>query len=320
MNGVDLRDRSRGMMLGLAIGDALGSPAEFLSLGQIKERYGPNGVSDYVKDKAMFTDDTQMSIAVAEALLEAGRLPITGLMDAVTRKFVEWHDSPDNFRAPGIATMQACRRMKEGTSWMLSGDKQSKGCGSVMRSAPVGFYYRDALPRLKDAAHVIGICTHKNPTADAACQGTAFAAALAIDGTPPAQWPGRIMAFTKGLSEEFTATIHRVESAAAMADEEKAVSFIGRFFHGWTADEVLGIALYSVMRHPEDFSACVLRSINNSGDSDSIGCVAGALQGARLGVAAIPGKWVQGIERRGDLEALADRLAAGAPPVTQTAL
>ncbi|MBI2363160.1 MAG: ADP-ribosylglycohydrolase family protein [Elusimicrobia bacterium] len=311
MNASDRPARARGMMLGLAIGDALGSPAEFLSLAQIKERYGPDGVQGYVKDKAMFTDDTQMSIAVAEALLEAGHLQVDGLMQAVTRKFVEWHDSPDNFRAPGIATMQACRRMKEGTSWMLSGDKQSKGCGSVMRAAPVGFYYRDALPRLKDAAHVIGICTHNNPTADAACQGTAFATALALDGMPPAQWPGRIIGFTKGLSEEFTATIHRVESAAAMADEEKAVSFIGRVFNGWTADEVLGIALYSVLRHPDDFSACVLRSVNNSGDSDSIGCVAGALQGARLGVAAIPEEWVAGIERREDLEALADRLGEG---------
>jgi ADP-ribosylglycohydrolase len=304
-----LSEKARGMMLGLAIGDALGSPVEFITLTQIKERFGPAGITGYVRGKGMFTDDTQMSIAVAEALIEEGKSGLDELMMVVTRKFVEWLDSPDNFRTPGINTKLACGRLKEGVSWRDSGDRKSKGCGSVMRTAPVGFFYRQDEARLRERAHAIGIATHANPTADAACLGTAYAAKLAVDGTPPGEWLPKLRGFTKGLSEECDAALGRVESALSMADEEAAVALIGNGHAGWTADEVLGIALYGVLRHPDDFSACVLRSINNSGDSDSIGCVAGALQGARLGAAAIPAGWVEGIERRQDLERLAERLS-----------
>ena len=306
----DKKARARGMISGLAIGDALGAPVEFIDLEQIKKTYGPRGIKDYNRGKGMFTDDTQLSIAVAEALIEAGRLSAEELMGVISRRFVDWYDSPDNFRAPGISTKLACRRLKEGVPWRSAGDTKSKGCGSVMRTAPVGFYYCWNLEKLREAAHNIGLATHRHPTADAACLGASLAAALALDGVPPAGWPGKILDFTAGISAEFDATIRRVIEAAGMDDEEKAVAYIGEGFKGWTGDEVLGIALFSVIRHPDDFAACVLLSVNNSGDSDSIGCVAGALIGARLGVSAIPEKWIKGIERRQDLETLADRLAA----------
>lgn len=308
----DKIDRARGIMLGLAIGDALGSPIEFIDLEKIKKTYGPRGIQDYNHGKGMFTDDTQMSIAVAEALLEAGQLSTDELMGVVSRKFVEWYDSPDNFRAPGISTKLACRRLKEGVPWQSAGDTRSKGCGSVMRTAPVGFYFHKNIEKLRETAHNIGLATHRHPTADAACLGASLAAALALDGVPPAEWLARILDFTAGISDEFNATMLRVQTAVGMEDEEKAIAHIGEVFKGWTADEVLGIALFSVIRHPDDFAACVLRSVNNSGDSDSIGCVAGALIGARLGVSAIPEKWIQGIERRQDLETLGDKLAAAA--------
>ena len=303
-------ERARGLLLGLAIGDALGAPVEFLRLEQIQERYGPRGVQGYVRAGGMFTDDTQMSMAVAEAVIEAGALPVGGLMEAVTRRFVEWLDSPDNFRAPGISTRLACRRLKEGAPWTLAGDPKSKGCGSVMRTAPVGFFYRRDPARLREAAHAIGIATHREPSADAACIAAARAASLAALGKPPSEWLADMRGFTAGLSGELDATLARVEAALPMPDEEEAVALIGERFDGWTADEVLGIALYAVLRHPGDFSAAVLRAVNNSGDSDSIACVAGGLSGALLGRSAIPEAWVEGIERREDLEALAESLAA----------
>jgi ADP-ribosylglycohydrolase len=62
-------NKPRGVIFGLAIGDALGMPTEFLSLPQIKKKYGQAGITD-LPDPALFTDDSQMSIAIAEALIK----------------------------------------------------------------------------------------------------------------------------------------------------------------------------------------------------------------------------------------------------------
>lgn len=305
--------RARGMMLGLAIGDALGAPTEFLDLEQIRKRFGPAGIRDFVHGKGMFTDDTQLSMSVARALAAAGGGGLEELMREVSREFVEWLHSPDNFRAPGISTKQACWRLDRGVPWRESGVPGSKGCGSVMRTAPVGFYFRADPARLREAAHAIGIATHPNPTADAACLGAAYATALALEDAPLGEWPGRIREFTRGISADWDAALARVEEAVRPAGDDEAAALAAGEHRGWTADEVLAVALVCVLRHPEDFRACVLLAANNSGDSDSIGCVAGALQGARLGIGAIPRAWIEGIERRDDLIALADLLAASAP-------
>ena len=65
-------DKAKGLIFGLAIGDALGYPTEFMTLSRIKTDFGPAGITDFTKSPALFTDDTQMSIAVAEALIKAG--------------------------------------------------------------------------------------------------------------------------------------------------------------------------------------------------------------------------------------------------------
>jgi len=74
-------DKTKGIIFGLAIGDALGWPTEFMSLSQIRSRYGNSGITD-LPDSALFTDDTQMSIAIAEALIKAGDRDIETLMAA----------------------------------------------------------------------------------------------------------------------------------------------------------------------------------------------------------------------------------------------
>ena len=91
-------------IFGLAIGDALGWPTEFMSLSQIKSRYGNPGLTD-LPDPAFFTDDTQMSIAISEALIKAGDRDIEMLMTAVKDEFINWYHSPENNRDPGKACL-----------------------------------------------------------------------------------------------------------------------------------------------------------------------------------------------------------------------
>ena len=166
-------NKAKGVIYGLAIGDALGRPTEFLSSDLIKSKYGDKGIQE-LPEPALFTDDTQMSIAIAEALIKSGEKDIEEIMAAVKEEFIKWLHSPENNRAPGRTCLSGVENMEKGRHWSESGIAGSKGCGSAMRAAPIGYLYQHDPERLKEVAHASGICTHGHPTADAACIGAAF--------------------------------------------------------------------------------------------------------------------------------------------------
>jgi ADP-ribosylglycohydrolase len=181
-----LGSRARGMMLGLAVGDALGHPTEFISsLAQIKARYGD--VSRFhpagSHPAGTFTDDTQMSIAVARALIRQGRAcDLDLLMTTMAGEFVAWAGHPTNNRAPGGTCLAGCRHLKEGRPWREAGVKNSKGCGAAMRAAPVGLFYFDDDDLLLEVAAAQSVLTHSHPTAIASSVAVAAATAYLARG------------------------------------------------------------------------------------------------------------------------------------------
>ena len=96
--------KAKGVMFGLAIGDALGWPTEFLKIPQIKSKYGKAGIAE-LPDPAIFTDDTQMSVAIAKALIRAGEKSVEDIMGAIKDEFILWLHHPENSRAPGNAML-----------------------------------------------------------------------------------------------------------------------------------------------------------------------------------------------------------------------
>jgi len=299
------KDKARGMIFGLAIGDALGYAVEFISLDQIKLQYGPSGTSD-LPEPALFSDDTQMAVAIAEALNSAGEKDIESIMFAIKAEFIQWYHSPENNRAPGNTCLQGVSNMENGIQWTESGVKDSKGCGSAMRSAPIGYLYQNDPEKLRKIASASGLCTHMNPTADAACIGAAYLIKLALDGISPTEMIPKLLEFTKGISEEFDKAILRVEKCLAWSNEEKALEYLGE---GWVGEEAVSLALYCFLRYPDSYEKVVIRSANTNGDSDSIGCIAGSISGAYLGIESIPKDWVKRIEKTEYLDDLATRLS-----------
>jgi ADP-ribosylglycohydrolase len=140
----------------------------------------------------------------------------------------------------------------------------------------------------------------------AASIGAAYAVKLALDGNPVPQYLPKIMAFTDGISEDFDQAIRRIGHAGAWTDEEAAMEHIGE---GWVGEEAVALALYCVIRYPDDYAACVRRAANSEGDSDSVACIAGGIMGARLGLSAIPATWRARCENRDYLQDLAARMA-----------
>ena len=99
-----------------------------MSLDRIKAEYGPRGISDLPRTPALFSDDTQMSIAVAEALIEAGDGDLETIMDAGKNEFVKWRHSPENNRAPGNTCLAGVSNMERGVHWSESGIADSIAC------------------------------------------------------------------------------------------------------------------------------------------------------------------------------------------------
>lgn len=298
-------NKAKGMMYGLAIGDAFGYPVEFMTLEMIKDIHGPSGITD-LPSPAIFSDDTQMTIAVAEALVRADEKDIEAVMEATKEAFVQWLHSPENNRAPGNTCLTGVANLEKGIPWSKSGVAKSKGCGSAMRVAPVGYLYQHDPAKLREVAHATGICTHGHPTADAACIGAAYLVKLALDGCSPGKMISELRAFTEGISGEWEEALLNVERCLDWEDQEKALRYLGE---GWIAEEAAALALYCFLKHPESYEKTVIRAANTNGDSDSVACIAGGISGVYLGIDAIPPNWVRSIEKSEYLQDLAGRLS-----------
>lgn len=298
--------RAQAVLFGLALGDALGCPVEFNSLHQIKDAYGPDGILE-PPDPAYYTDDTQMTIALAEGLLENSLyVSLDSQMTSIGQRFLTWMHSPENTRSPGNTVMAGLARYESGISWRESGLPNSKGCGSAMRVATIGCLYREDPPRLWEVASASSFITHRHPTAIAAAVAAAYAVALALADVPPQDFIPHILAFCDGLSDELDTALLRVGHVLGWGSEEAALDHIGQ---GWTGEEAVALALYCVLRYPDDYVACVRRGANTNGDSDSIACIAGGVMGARLGLEAIPWEWIDRCENRDYLFDLGERVA-----------
>lgn len=314
--------RRRGCLLGGAIGDALGAPVEFWSLGQIRERLGPAGVTGYIEATGRITDDTQMTMFTAEGLIRAhvrwlGR-GICHPPSVVWRAYRRWLATQEPtgeeldgwlvrqevlhaVRAPGNTCLSALRGGRMGSP----GDRvnDSKGCGGVMRVAPVGLMAHDPFGLGCDVAAL----THGHPSgflaagAFALMIGAVYRGASVDDALTKAE----AALERHEESEEVLAALRAARRAAAEAPASpETVETLGE---GWVAEEALAIAVYCALA-ARDFRSGVLLAVNHSGDSDSTGSMTGNLLGALWGAEALPEEWLAPLEAREEITALADDL------------
>ncbi|MFC6882181.1 ADP-ribosylglycohydrolase family protein [Actinomadura yumaensis] len=317
--------RASGAIFGLAYGDALGAPTEFLTMKQIVRRNGLDGPRDLTGDPALVTDDTQMALAVADGLLDAlANPPFTP--DLVTpmwrRRFVDWLHSPDNNRAPGNTCLRACRGLSGGVPWVEATQHGSKGCGANMRVAPVGLAPGLSAEQRSGAAQLQAAMTHGHPTGLAASELTAYAVWWLREGMAPSDLPAALRdhchaerttyherwlgalwqrpaidspeAFIARGWDECLRALDRLDAALARPDRDSDPCL--QTGAGWIAEEALMTGLLCFLLFPDDPVSAIWRGAASSGDSDSIACLAGSFAGARLGMDAWPPAWRERIE------------------------
>ncbi|HEX6341060.1 ADP-ribosylglycohydrolase family protein [Umezawaea sp.] len=323
-------ERIAGSLYGLAFGDALGRPTEFLTVAEIDRRFGPTGPDDLEGDPATVTDDTQMALAVAWALHGVDRYTAEVLEPRLRERFVAWAHSPENDRAPGTTCLHACGGLAEGLPWVEATVAGSKGCGANMRVTPVGLLPGLDLDVLAGVSQLQAAMTHGHPTALAASELTAYATRLLVDGLALADVPAALLQrcadrrrvyqgdwlgalweapgattpadfIARGWDECAEAVQRVVAALAAPDDGQDACLATGA---GWIAEEALATGLYCALRHADDPVRSLVRAARTSGDSDSIAALAGAFTGAAHGLAAWPADWVDRIEYADQLAAL----------------
>lgn len=296
---------AQAILYGVALGDALGWPIEFLPMPKISVIYGEAGIQEPPQN-ARISDETQTSLAIAEALIEAGSADLETLMAVVTKKLIEWSNSAENNRAPGHTVTEAIRTLEAGVSWREAGVATAMGNGSVVRMAPVGFFYQNDASVLKEVAHASGIATHAHRAANAGAIAAAYLIKLALDGVHPEDFIKEVSAFVGGISDEFDETVLKIGHVSAWTDEFAAINHIGS---GWTAPDAVAMAIYCTMRYPDDFAGGLRRAVNIPGDSDSVGSIVGGILGARLGLEAIPPDWITRLEGLEHITKVASQLA-----------
>jgi ADP-ribosylglycohydrolase len=319
--------KATGSLFGLAYGDALGAPTEFLSVDEIVFRYGPDGPRELAGDPALITDDTQMTLAVARAMPAYGPLDPAALEKSLRAQFVEWLDSPENNRAPGMTCLRACELLSYGIAWRRASQETSKGCGANMRVAPMGLMPGLGEVERAASAQFQAALTHGHPTALAASDLTAFAIHWLRNGMRPAALPDALIdrcreqrtiyheewladlwmrpgcaSPTEFIARGWDECLVAVDALkAALVAPDRAADPCLRTGEGWIAEEALATAVHCFLLFPDEPVAMLSRAATTAGDSDSIACLAGAFAGAAHGFECWPGEWSRRIEHAEEL-------------------
>lgn len=347
-DGYNMRnlDKYRGCLVGGAAGDALGYAVEFLDMDSIKRRYGDGGITEFelTKGKALISDDTQMTLFTANGLLlGTTRGKTRGIMGSypsyINFCYKDWYRTQTekyplpkeyhyswlvnlsemfSLRAPGNTCLQAIEDNAYGT--IEEPINHSKGCGGVMRVAPIGLYFpENKLIRMsQEEIDRIGAetaaLTHGHPL------GYIPAAALVHIVSLAAHAEGlslleAVKDMEMAICMQFKDDaflpdfIQLIEKAILLSEQnlkdEEAIQQLGE---GWVAEETLAIAVYCALKYHDDFDKALIASVNHNGDSDSTGAVTGNILGAYLGLKAIPRKYTEHLELFDVITEIADDL------------
>ena len=349
-------DRIRGCLIGGAVGDALGYPEEFLSWNYIVKhygKYGKHGIIDYKIDpktgKALFSDDTQMTLFTANGILvneTAKRLDGSKdkLKETVYEAYLEWWRAQTNpfphlyrwrsswlmelpsmyeNRGPGRTCMGALGSGECGS--IKYPINKSSGNGGLMRVAPYGCFFKD-MPdtELIMAAAESTAITHGNslgyiPSGMMALivRKCIFGERISLQEIITSSFKSTENVFSS--DPQWSKFSELIDLAVSLAGNSATdISNIRQIGRGTTGDTALAIAVYCSIRYENDFTNGVIAAVNHDGDSDSTGAITGNLLGAYLGLNRIEGKWLEPLELKDTILEIADDLYLGVPSASDT--
>lgn len=296
-------NRVKGCLLGQAVGDALGAPVEFLSLPEIKGKYGDKGIGDFDVwngfKPGFYTDDTQLAIATAKGCLSAQfnlmRDGEARALECMHKRYMEWLDNlkdPFRVRHPGYTCMNVLQSGKKGTIDDPVND--STEASGLFRTAPVGLAFPPGMAFREGAEYAA--LTHGHPSAYFSAGFLSEMIAQIIEGK--SLQDAVEMSIEQLIAFESHEDLLRylevaMESFISQEPVEESIPKIGE---GISAAEVLAVSIYCSLKFATEFQRGVKAAVNQSGSSTSAGLVTGAILGTFLGLEAIPEAWISQVE------------------------
>ena len=289
-----LQDKFRGTLLGCFLGDAFGAGFE----GMSSDRAISHLSTLSEKFPRRYTDDTDMTLALAESIIELGKID----PEDIARKFSQ---SCDLTRGYGIGTIKAVLALREGAAWhqvsRIVFEKGSFGNGAAMRVAPVGLFFHHNLETLRKAATDQANVTHTHPLGQwgAVMQASSVGLAVLRDPRKPLKkeeiiielreilWPGPV---------EYQKALNEMENIFAQGKKIEAREVVRRLGNGIEAHRSVPSACYLALTYSPDFQDAIRAAISLGGDTDTIAGMVGAIVGAHVGERGLPAEWIEQLE------------------------
>ena len=292
-----MEDRLAGILLGTAVGDALGLPAEGIRPARIKRLWRGPWRHRFFLGRGMLSDDSEHIFFVAQSLLESPADP--RLFQRCLAKRLRWWilGLPAGV---GMATLRACAKLWLGFPATKSGVR-SAGNGAAMRIALVGGYFHDDKETMQRFVRAATEVTHTDPRAATGALAVARLAGWAVENDPsvsPTVSPlVEILSSLDPNDTQWQELLVKLEAAGA--DKMSVPDFaaclgLANGVSGYVYHTV-PVAVYAWLRHYGDFRKTVESVLDCGGDTDTVGAITGALAGASGGTGDIPAEWVEPI-------------------------
>lgn len=317
---VQLQDRFRAAVLGFAIGDALGFPLRGLPpsglsrLATVAEDFAARPRGRFAKGQ--FSDDTQMMLAVAEAVAHERRID-----GRVAAAHVSWLWQEGVILQPPASATDAAHQLLAGTPWMSAGAAMGvRDPSCLSRGLVIGLWSESSPPRLAHDAQVLTVMTHKDPLCIAGVSAFARAVQLGLSGeaVSPKTYCEEVSKAAAPIDQELADEIYFLPRVLSW-DTERALLALRRigvppsqfdFEHGLPAHvtPVLLTALYVALKVPNDFREALGHVLRCGGEVDIATALTGAMLGASLGTQALPARLRKNVLYTEALVEAADRL------------
>jgi len=301
-----LKGKFSGSLLGGMLGDIIGAAVEAESPGYIRKNFrnldeilALESVPELLVGEweiGRFTDDTQMTLGVAEWLLRDDALDGKRLLEIFHRAYEPWRHYGSGTRLILESFDNARDSWADLATAMFP--QGSYGNGSAMRVSPVGLFLHNDLRGIAQAARLSSVVTHSHYLAvqGAILQATAVAVAI--------KYPSDVTHFVRTLKSALShfedlgqdATIYRnaltkiCEGILKKVPPAKMVDLLG---NGIKAHEAVPMAIYCYLANPNSFENALEAAVFLGGDTDTIASMTGAISGAALGESRIPERWLK---------------------------
>lgn len=305
--------KSKGLLFGIAIGDSLGVPVEFMSRKHLKAHpvVDMRAYGTHHQPAGTWSDDTSLSFCLAEQLVEGFDL------DGLAKKFCDWYDNGywtahGAFFDVGIATRNAIDRLLKGVSPLNSGecDEYSNGNGSLMRTLPIVYYTQNkSIEERCSIIKMVSGITHGHTRTLIGC----FFATEYLLNLMKGKEKHEAYSLTQNTVRDYLLSVQvkpaELELYSRLLFDDISKTDESEIFSSGYILHTLEASLWAFLT-TDDFKSAVLRGVNLGDDTDTIGSVTGGIAGFYYGFEQIPSDWIEQLAQKDKIEDLANRFSA----------